>query len=107
MLNRDLQSELARMLEIIRMDSSVERVILFGSTARQEGGHRESDLDLCIVQDTGLRFYDRLAEWIDRIQPRVGLDLVVYTPHEFATMREGNHFVRREIAEKGLEIYAA
>ena len=69
--------------------------------------HKESDIDLCIIQKTSLRFYDRLAEWINRIQPKIGLALVVYTPEEFDEMSQSNHFVRLEIAEKGREIYHA
>jgi uncharacterized protein len=102
-----LRSELLRLIEIVSADSSVERVILFGSAAQLENTHPDSDIDICIVQNTELRFYDRLANWLDRIQPKIGLDLIVYTPDEFAAMRENNFFVREEIDSKGREVYAA
>ncbi len=102
-----IQSEIDRILSLVGNDSSVERIFLFGSAVDAMQVHEESDIDLCIVQKTSLRFYGRLAEWIDRIQPKIGLDLVVYTPEEFAEMSQSNHFVRSEIAEKGREIYHA
>ena len=102
-----VQSELKRILSLVGDESTVERVYLFGSATDAVRLHDESDIDLCIVQRTKLPFYDRLAEWIDRIQPEVGLDLVVYTPEEFEEMQRTNHFVRSEITEKGKEIYHA
>jgi predicted nucleotidyltransferase len=102
-----IQSEINRILEIANQDKSVVRVVLFGSSAQAGQIHEESDIDLCIVQNTALRFYDRLAEWIDRIQPQIGLDLVVYTPAEFSKLCDNNYFVSEQIAHKGIEIYAA
>ena len=102
-----VQSELKRIMTLVGDESTVERVYLFGSATDAVRLHDESDIDLCIVQRTSLPFYDRLAEWIDRIQPEVGLDLVVYTPEEFEEMQRTNHFVRSEITEKGKEIYHA
>ena len=102
-----ISSELKRILALVACDVSVERVYVFGSSAHPDQLHEESDIDLCIVQETELRFYDRLADWIRRIQPQIGLDLVVYTPKEFEEMLQTNHFVRREIAEKGTELYHA
>lgn len=62
---------------------------------------------MCIVQNTDLRFYDRLAQWIDRIEPQVGLDLIVYTPEEFSELPRRNHFVGKQIVQMGKQIYAA
>lgn len=107
MTSEEIQSELTRLLRIIRTDATVERVILFGSAVHPEKIHSQSDIDLCLIQRTDLRFYDRLAYWISRIQPRIGLDLVVYTPAEFEEMRETNYFIRREIEQNGRELYAA
>ena len=90
------------------MDPSRESVAVdFGSAVRPGEIHDESDIDLCIVQTTDLRFYDRLAQWIDRIEPQIGLDLIVYTPGEFEELCRRNHFVSKHIEHKGKEIYAA
>ena len=94
------------MLALIVGQPGVRRVILFGSAA-QDRMDEHSDLDLCIVQDTALRFYDRLAWWLRRLRPRVGLDLVVYTPGEMDQLATREGFVRTEIEQRGREIYAA
>lgn len=107
-MRKDLiQSEIDRILSIAASDSSVVRVFVFGSACALEQVHDESDLDVCIVQRTELKFFDRLAAWIDRIEPHIGVDLVVYTPEEFDDLRHSNYFVREEIEAKGELIYAA
>jgi uncharacterized protein len=60
-----------------------------------------------IVRDTHLRFLDRSAELISTLQPRVGVDFLVYTPDEWERLAKDNLFIRNEIAEKGKELYAA
>lgn len=102
-----IKAEISRILGIVSQDPTVQRVLLFGSSAQPKQIHEDSDIDLCIVQNTSLRFYDRLADWIDRIEPRIGLDLVVYTPEEFSNLCHQNYFVSEQIAHKGKEIYAA
>jgi len=103
----EIESEIERILVLVGAEPSVERAFLFGSSVRPEELHLDSDIDLCIVQKTERRFYDRLAEWITRLNPRIGMDLVVYTPEEFEEMSRNNHFVRSEITGKGREIYHA
>jgi len=106
--HEQISAELHRMLAIITAEPNVRRVIVFGSASNDSRQiHDWSDIDLCIVEDTELRFYDRLAAWIKRLQPRVGLDLVVYTPSEVEEMREQGDFFTREIEGKGRELYAA
>lgn len=102
-----IQSELDRIVALVSEEPSVQRVFLFGSAVKPESLTEGSDLDICIVQKTERPFYDRLAEWILKIQPEVGLDLVVYRPEEFDQMIRENYFVRSEISEKGREIYHA
>ena len=106
--SEQINEELKRLLAIIVAEPEVRRVIVFGSVTDDRGRiHEWSDIDLCIVEDTDLRFYDRLAAWIKKLQPRVGLDLVVYTPSEVEEMREKSHFFTQEIESKGRELYAA
>ena len=81
-----------------------ERVILFGSYAR--GSYdRYSDLDLVIIKRTRRRFLDRIKEVIRIIQPRFGVDILVYTPGELKRMvRSGNPFIQR-VLEEGKILY--
>ena len=106
--HEQISDELHRLLAIIAAEPNVRRVIVFGSAIgdRREI-HEWSDIDMCIIEDTELRFYDRLAAWIKRLQPRVGLDLVVYTPSEVEEMRKQGNFFTWEIESKGRELYVA
>ena len=81
--------------------------MLFGSVAQGDPVREFSDLDLVIVKETDRRFYDRLKDVIQLVRPRVGVDILVYTPAEWASLQERSHFVRTEIAGKGRELYAA
>lgn len=100
-----LCSELERIIGILRgKDKDIERIILFGSLARDDVGPA-SDIDLILVQNTDKRFLDRLDEIYRAIEPRVGLDVLVYTPAEFESMKENNSFVRKALSE-GRVLYA-
>ncbi len=78
-------------------------VVAFGSFGRGEVG-RWSDLDLIAVMES-LPFVERLVALYEELAPRVGLDLLVYTPEEFAGMKE-RAFIRRAL-EEGRVLHAA
>lgn len=82
----------------------VSQIILFGSLARGEA-RLTSDIDLLIVWDTDLDYLTRTAELYRRLQPRVAVDLLVYTPEEFSKLRTSG-FVR-SVTRKGNVLYAA
>jgi len=102
-----IKSEVNRILSIVSEDDTVSKVILFGSSADLSLVNEWSDIDCCIIQQTKLRFLDRIVFWIDRIEPQLGMDLVVYTPEEFDILKETNSFVCNEIVAKGRALYAA
>ena len=66
---------------------SSRKAIVFGSVARGEADEW-SDLDLVIVTDTTRPFLERYRDFegLYDVWPR--LDLLIYTPAEFAEMRE-------------------
>lgn len=101
-----LQSELDRFLPIMINQFRALKIIIFGSFAGNEVSEW-SDLDIVVVRDTPLRFLDRSAELIQALQPQVGVDFLVYTPDEWDCLTRENLFVRKEIFEKGKELYAA
>ena len=103
---RKLQSELNRFLPVLINQFRALRIIVFGSFAGNEVAEW-SDLDIVVVRETSLRFLDRSAELIQTLQPRVGVDFLVYTPDEWDNLVKNNLFVRKEISEKGKELYAA
>jgi len=101
-----LQSELSRFLPTLINQFKAVKIIIFGSLAGNEVSEW-SDLDIVVVRDTSLRFLDRSAELIRVLQPKVGVDFLVYTPDEWDCLIRENLFVRKEIFEKGKELYAA
>jgi len=80
------------------------KVILIGSLA---GGNPalSSDLDLIIVIDSELDFLNRTASVYSRLKPRIGVDLLVYTPEEIKKMKN-NPFLQRAM-KIGRIIYEA
>jgi predicted nucleotidyltransferase len=82
-----------------------ESIHLFGSWARGEADEL-SDVDLVVIKNTKLPFFERLAEAARLLPPEAGgVDLLIYTAEEFQTMlQEGNAFVEM-IAEEGILVY--
>ena len=81
----------------------VELVVLFGSYA---AGRRDlfTDLDLLVVMESQEDFVHRAANIRSRLRLGVDCDLMVYTPEEFARMRD-HGFVKRAL-ETGRVLYA-
>jgi len=101
-----LRAELERILPLVIREYKPERVLLFGSAV--SGVVTEwSDLDIVIVKETEKRFYDRLAEVMKVIRPRVGIDILVYTPAEWQQLSAENAFIREEVLKRGRLLYAA
>jgi predicted nucleotidyltransferase len=99
----ELDAELARIVrQLPRL--GVQRAVVFGSYARGDVGGR-SDLDMILVAERGDRFVDRCAAFYQMLSPAVGVDLLVYTPEEFETIRQ-RPFFRKAIAE-GRVVYEA
>lgn len=99
---RRLEDELRVFIDQWSRDPSIKKIILFGSVARGEG-HRGSDLDLIIIQETDKKFLSRLEPFYR--DARVAMDILVYTPEEFAAMAEGV-FLKNALQD-GVVIYEA
>ncbi len=91
-----LERELERIVRVLRQVGA-QRIVLFGSAARDDIS-AWSDLDLIVVLQSDLPFIKRLGVLYERIQPRVGLDLLAYTPEEFDLIRE-RPFLRQALQE--------
>ena len=81
------------------------KAIVFGSYARGDFD-RYSDLDMIVIADTDKTFFRRHDDFgaVFEVWPRA-IDLLIYTPDEFAQMvREGNPFIDRAL-EEGVVIY--
>ena len=100
-----LSEALEQILQILTTQYRPEKIILFGSMATNNVGEW-SDLDLVIIKDTSLPFLERLVEVALLCPVWVGVDYLVYTPDEFAQMiADKNHFILREVIEKGKVLY--
>jgi predicted nucleotidyltransferase len=81
-----------------------QRVILFGSYARGEQD-RYSDVDIVIIKETRQRFLERLRAVYEHVCPDYALDVLVYTPEEFARMvDQGNSLIER-VQKEGVVLY--
>jgi len=99
-----LQRELKRWLPILIRNLHPERIILFGSLNQAEISEW-SDVDLVVVQETKQPFLKRVREAMLLLQPKVGVDLLIYTPEEFVELSRERRFVREEIVKKGKLLY--
>ncbi len=82
-----LETELARYVQVLREHYAPQRILLFGSLASGQVSEW-SDIDLVIIKETSRKFLDRTREVMQLLKPRVGIDILVYTPDEFAQMSQ-------------------
>ncbi len=98
--------ELARRAVAPLRAAGAERAVVFGSWARGTADGF-SDLDLAVVLETDLPRPERaraFAALLDALP--VGVDLLVYTPEEFAHGLRDRYGVFDAIAREGVTIYA-
>jgi predicted nucleotidyltransferase len=78
------EAELCRLVPVLRRLPGVREAWLFGSLAAGQV-HAGSDIDLLVVRDTDELFPDRLVTLVRELEPKVRVDVFVYTPAEFET----------------------
>ncbi|MGD2176088.1 MAG: nucleotidyltransferase domain-containing protein [Candidatus Brocadiaceae bacterium] len=101
-----VQSRIREMVDRIVREFRPERVILFGSHARGEGGP-DSDVDLLVVMAVkGSKRRARLA--IRRALHDIPMpkDIIVTTPEDFGWRKEVAGTVERPASEEGEVLYA-
>jgi uncharacterized protein len=81
-----------------------ERVILFGSFARNESDEL-SDIDLVIIKETDEDFFSRLRTVLRLLDLRSAIDILVYTPAEFRTMQEQGNALIETVLEEGVVLH--
>ncbi len=99
-----LSSELDHFVAVVVPALRPERIIVFGSYASGHI-HEWSDLDLVVITETDLPFFERLKQVSLLTRSTVGMDVLVYTPAEWEHMKANRLFVRDEILKKGKVIY--
>ena len=100
----ELHEELERCIEVLKDEYNPEKIIIFGSFVNDKI-KRWSDLDLVIIKETNQPFLDRIKEVILLLKPKVGIDILVYTPSEFKNLSTTRAFFKNEICLKGRTVY--
>ena len=93
-----LWSEARRAARVLR-SLGAARVLVFGSLAR-DLAVADSDLDLLVVWDTVLPYWERTQAALAAIRPAVAMDLLVATPGELAAPTD----FLKEILREGVEV---
>ncbi|MBS3947210.1 MAG: nucleotidyltransferase domain-containing protein [Dethiobacter sp.] len=101
----ELNAELKKVIAALKKVHGVQKVILFGSLANGNVGIK-SDLDLLIVQETEKAFLSRSIELMEYIDPNLAMDILVYTPLEFAEMQKSPNCFFSNILRNGRIVYA-
>jgi predicted nucleotidyltransferase len=99
-----LQQELERIADELPT-LGILKAIVTGDLATGQVGP-ESNLELLIVQETEAPFAARIDFFFNHLKPRIGLNVLVYTPEEFAIMEQTSPFLRSSLRQ-GAVIYEA
>ncbi len=103
---KTLDTDIQRMVERIAKRFHPERVILFGSHSRGQGGP-DSDVDLLVVmQFSGSKREKQLEIRLALRDFRVPKDIIVTTPEEFAWRKEIPGTIERPAVREGKVLYA-
>lgn len=93
------QPELEWMLkEKLLTHDNIINVYLFGSVAAGKV-HPWSDIDLIIVAETAEPFIERPRQFFDLYDLGLPIDILVYTPEEFADVTRSASFFWKEFAK--------
>jgi uncharacterized protein len=90
----------------ITAECQPERIILFGSYAYGTPGE-DSDIDILIIVDHGDSGPKKAAEILNRINPRIPVDLIVRTGDEIKDRLQADDFFLAEIMNHGRVLYEA
>lgn len=80
------------------------KVYLIGSYARGEADD-VSDVDLVVIKDTSLHFFDRIREVLRILNMNRHIDVLVYTPEEIRLMKSRGNAFWEQVEEEGVVIY--
>ena len=90
--------------ERIAREFHPERIILFGSYAYGTPTD-DSDVDLLVILPFEGKPTRKALEILNKMNPRISLDLLVRTPEQVAERLNNQDWFMREIIEKGLMLY--
>ncbi len=99
------EEDITRVATQIGEAANAERVILFGSHAREDAGEN-SDVDLMVIADSPLPRFKRSRALYGMIRPYTfPLDLVVYTPAEVERAKGAPLSFVSKVLREGKPVY--
>lgn len=99
----ELENSLQKLVNIIKVQPGIKKIIVFGSYARKEVTEK-SDLDVLVIQDTDMPWYKRLTG-LSRQNVKVSVDMLVFTPDEFEELKTRTGSVVIEALKEGITVY--
>lgn len=100
------EKDIIQVAKRIGIAANAERVILFGSHARQQATP-ESDVDLLVVAESDLPRFKRSRELYKLFRPYpFAMDLVVYTPQEIKKASQSPLSFVSKVLGEGKTVYA-
>ena len=104
-LSENTLHEIKKAADPILRDGGARKAMVIGSVARGDADEY-SDLDVIIIADTDKPFVERYEDFFGILRIwRRGVDLFVYTPEEFESMRERDNPFLRKAMEDAVTIY--
>ena len=101
---QDYKKEIQYIKDQIIKNYNPEKIILFGSAARNEFTEN-SDIDILVVKNTEKKKFERMCELRRLIEYNIPLDIVIYTPEEIEyASQSGNDFIKT-IYSEGVVLY--
>jgi predicted nucleotidyltransferase len=89
---------------LVRHSDKYRRAYLYGSVLHGTQDEH-SDIDLILIRDTALPFFDRIREVFDLVFDLGKVELLIYTESEFQEIVEGpGRYFLKDVFQKGLRI---
>jgi predicted nucleotidyltransferase len=99
--NEMLQEIIDRIVDV----ANPERIILFGSSAREEM-NPNSDVDLLVIKDGNFDYYHLLGDiYMNLFGVGIGVDVVIATPEQVEKYKNINYLIIAPAIREGKEIY--
>lgn len=105
-LQKQYQIEIRKLVKVISKKYKPEKIILFGSMARNQADE-DSDIDMLIVKKTGKRRVDRIGEVLNLVDYSLAFEPLVLTPKELEERQKLGDFFVLDILREGKVLYEA
>jgi predicted nucleotidyltransferase len=103
-VRREIEEELKDWVGRIVAELRPVKIILFGSAARGEAGEM-SDIDLCVVLESDLGFFERIGQVMDLYRGNREINVLAYTPAEWERMLAEERIFIKKVVAQGRVLY--